>query len=117
MPRKTKSELENLSQLDGRVSTPTPTRLDVIMGESITAKYGGLNEEQYISKIEDMSKNELESHAHAIGVMIVDDIIRLRKNLIKEYRAHVSSADFPVQNGKAPTKLDPAALKILREGA
>ncbi|MEK6883463.1 MAG: hypothetical protein AABY22_27800 [Nanoarchaeota archaeon] len=105
---------KEIHQIHGKVETFQPTTLDQIWGDTGLGKYGTLDEEKYISKLNDMNKADLQKHAVGVGIIPTDGREGLIKKLLKEFRAHVASFRKPIL--KEPTKVSKNALKILSEG-
>lgn len=111
-----KKPLESLSQIHGKEETFEPTTLDQIWGESGNTKYGTTDVNDYVRKLEDMNTTDLQTHAHVIGFVPVDDRVVLMKKLIGEFKKHISG--FRKPTGQLPHARPPSdeVKKILSEG-
>jgi hypothetical protein len=94
-----------------------PTLLEQVWGYNELSKYGTLDETEYVTKLADMNRSDLENHARTLGVVVVESTARLRDKLIGEFRQYTSLLHKPapaehLKGGKP----DAAALKILAEG-
>ena len=110
-----KPSLDELSQSHGKEEGTQPTSLDQIWGDTGVSKFGTLDETEYQSKLEEMNKSDLQTHATKVGLVPVDDVNLLKKRLSKEFTKHVSSFRTPQQT-QGVKKLSKSALKILGEG-
>lgn len=109
-------KLDNLSQTHGKSDDFTPTTLDQIWGDDGTSKYGTLNEEEYLKKLEGMTKSDIYLHASKLGIVPVDDRGRLEKTLLNDFRKHVAKFKMPSQIDDAHEKLPKNIREILEEG-
>jgi hypothetical protein len=116
MPRKPK--LEELLQTDGELQSAEfiPTTLDQIMGDTGIGKYGTMNESDYEQKLTEMNKSDLYAHASQVGIMPIDSRDRLVKNLLRQFKNHVTSFRRPKMTipGLKPISAD--VMKIIAEG-
>lgn len=110
-----RKKLENMSQTHGKTETFKPTTLDQIWGDTGNSKYGTLNEEEYESQLNEMNKSDLQTHATKIGLVPIDDRVRLTKRLLSEFRVHVASYKRPEFKQSNP-KISKEVAKILAEG-
>lgn len=69
------------------------------MGEDVRDKFGTSDEEDYHRKICAMSRREIFYHASQLGVPLNESLLRLRKNLLAEFRKHVSTFKVPKNAG------------------
>ena len=111
-----KKSLESLSQIHGKEEKFKPTTLDQVWGESGNTKYGTTDVNDYIRKLEDMNTTDLQTHAHVIGFVPVDDRVTLMKKLIGEFKKHISGFQKPTD--QLPHNRPPSdeVKKILSEG-
>lgn len=107
---------KKLTEINGREETYQPQTLAQIWGETGREKYGTLDLEEYRQQLESMTRSDMEEHARVVGIGIVDGKVRLRDNLIKEFKNHVAMARKPVEVKKVPSKPSAAALKVMSEG-
>jgi len=92
---------------------------DQILGDTGINKYGTFDQEEYENKITDMNKSDLQTHALKLGVPPIDDVPRLRKNLMTEFRKHLSIFRTPTAiKGRtiSESTLPKEVLKIMAEG-
>jgi len=111
-----KKPLEALSQTHGKEEKFQPTTLDQVWGESGNTKYGTTDVNAYIRKLEDMNTTDLQTHAHVIGFMPVDDRVTLTKKLIGEFKKHVSGFRKPQSQPLTVRPPSDEVKKILSEG-
>jgi len=114
MPKKkTKNQLESLSQTHGKVERPLT--LDQVWGDDGTRKYGTLNVEEYSKYLESLNKSDMQAHAIKIGLVPIDNRENLVKRLTTEFNKYVSqfTPRPDINNGK---KLSKSARDILSEG-
>ena len=97
-PQKKGKTLESLSQTHGKVEKFQPTTLDQVWGESGNTKYGTTDVNDYIRRLEDMNTTDLQTHAHVIGFVPLDDRVTLVKKLVSEFKKHVSSFGKPLSH-------------------
>ncbi len=111
-----KKKLEELSQSHGMEQKFEPSTLEQIWGDEGTNKYGTLDEEVYLEKINEMNKTDLWSHASKLGLVPIDNTNLLKKTLLSEFRKHVNSYKRPTEIKADEVKLTKEVLKILAEG-
>jgi len=93
--QKTKKPLESLSQTHGKEEKFKPTTLDQVWGESSNTRYGTTDVNEYIRKLDNMNTTDLQTHAHVIGFVPLDDRVTLIKKLVSEFKKHCSSFQKP----------------------
>ena len=86
MARKKKKSIDNLSQAHGKEEKTQPTTLDQIWGDTGMTRYGHQNEEKYKQSLKEMTKSDIQAHAHFIGLVPVDNREQLEKRLVSEFR-------------------------------
>lgn len=111
-----KKSLESLSQIHGKEETYEATTLDQIWGESGNTKYGTTDVNDYVRKLEDMNTTDLQTHAHVIGFVPVDDRVTLMKKLIGEFKKHISGFQKPTDQPPHARPPSDEVKKILSEG-
>ena len=122
MPRKNKNvkKVEDMSQAHGKVEKPVYSTLDQIWGDSGIQKYGTFDENEYLSKIKDMTKSDIQAHANRMGLIPIDNRAELEKRLLKEFVYHKIkyTAKVPenIQMNNIEGNLSPEIKKILSEG-
>jgi hypothetical protein len=119
-PEARKKSLGSLSQTHGKQEKFQPTTLDQVWGESGNTKYGTTDVNDYIRKLDGMNTTDLQTHAHVIGFVPVDDRVTLVKKLLGEFRKHISSFKKPTNppNTKLciSENIPPDVKKTLSEG-
>lgn len=93
-----------------------PTLLEQVWGADNMSKYGTLEEEDYLSKLGNMTRSDLEAHARQMGVVIVEHTPRLREKLLSEFRGYASLVRKPAAPIVPNSKINDAAQKVLAEG-
>jgi|WetSurMetagenome_2_1015567.scaffolds.fasta_scaffold539404_2 hypothetical protein len=96
--------------------TFAPTLLEQVWGSTDLSRYGTLNEPEYITQVESMTRADLETHARKMGVVVVENSLRLRDKLISEFRNYICQLQQKPAITKSNTKVSDAALKVLAEG-
>lgn len=94
-----------------------PQLLEQVWGSDNLSKYGTLDIDEYNDRLDNMTRADLETHARAVGVIIVEHTPRLREKLIHEFNSFVSLVQKP-ENPKSygKIKITPEAQKVLNEG-
>jgi hypothetical protein len=92
------------------------TLLEQIWGTDTLSRYGTLDEQEYIHRIDNMTRADLEAHARQMGVVIVENSLRLKDKLIGEFKNYLALTRKPVNQNYPQTKISEAAKKILSEG-
>jgi hypothetical protein len=104
-------------EANGAVETFRPTMIEQVWGGyNELARYGTMDESEYVSRLRDMNRSELESHARKHGVMIVESSERLRDKLLREFNSYKLSLRLPEPPKAGVTSVSAEALKILAEG-
>jgi len=115
-----KAPLESLSQVHGKEEKFEPTTLDQVWGESGNTKYGTTDINDYVRKLDGMNTTDLQTHAHVIGFVPVDDRVTLIKKLVGEFKKHVSSfqkpANQPNPNQNISKDVPDSVKRTLAEG-
>ena len=115
--RKKSAKLNEMSQAHGKAENFQPTTLDQIWGDTGLSKYGTLDENEYKTKLDDMSKSDIYAHAASLGIVPVDNRDLLVRTLMKEFLKFSSAYKRPTQDAKnSPQDIPPEVLKILSEG-
>jgi hypothetical protein len=106
--------LENKEQIDGRkIETVIPsTRLDVLLGADGMGKYGTLDKNEYVSKLESFNTAELRNHAIHAGLIPIADISRLKKQLLVEFDKYILAYKSPTKYNKIEVSEDKRALGL-----
>tara|TARA_B100001123_G_C15273729_1_gene1011312 strand:+ start:444 stop:836 length:393 start_codon:yes stop_codon:yes gene_type:complete len=114
--KKTKKPLESLSQTHGKEEKYQPTTLDQIWGDKGNTKYGTTDVNDYIKQLDAMNTSDLQTHAHKMGLIPVDDRVTITKKLIYEFKRYISGYRkpdiVPPKNSEPSSELK----KILGEG-
>jgi hypothetical protein len=118
--QKAKKPLESLSQTHGKEEKFKPTTLDQVWGESGNTKYGTTDVNEYIRKLDDLNTTDLQTHAHVMGFVPLDDRVTLIKKLVSEFKKHCSSfkkpTSIPENSPLASNDLPASVKKTLSEG-
>tara|TARA_Y100000588_G_C13946352_1_gene792303 strand:- start:268 stop:654 length:387 start_codon:yes stop_codon:yes gene_type:complete len=114
--KQAKKPLESLSQTHGKEEKFQPTTLDQVWGESGNTKYGTTDVNDYVRKLENLNTTDLQTHAHTMGFVPIDDRVTLIKKLVGEFKKHISSFSKPTHPASPPAELSDAAKKTLSEG-
>jgi homoserine acetyltransferase len=112
------NKLKEMKQTHGVVEKrdiSTYRNLDDILGNTGTSKYGTLDENEYVAKIQAMNKSDLQAHAVETASLIpIDDREQLENRLIREFKIHAIQYTAPrpqVRNLIASTPKQKAKLK------
>lgn len=132
-PRKPRTKLKDMEQLDGKLYTDEatdpveepaqaiaahkPRTLDEIMGIEPTSKYKITNTEEYEAFLRDLNGTDLAREAEKVGVVHHHDLVRTRKILVAEHARYFNTR----VGGQSRTTNDlnsvsPEVRKILAEG-
>jgi len=115
-----KSKLDGMTQTHGKEVKEDyePTTLAQVWGDDGTGKYRTLDESQYQKYLDDLNRSDLQSHAHRIGLLPIDDTRMLKDRLLREFRGHVASYRKPRSSHQDQhiSELSDTARKILSEG-
>ncbi len=114
--RKKAEKLTDISQAHGKEEKVQPTTLDQIWGDDGLSKYGTLCDQEYKTKLDDMSKSDIFAHAASIGIIPVDNRDLLTRTLLKEFLKFSSAYKKPIEDKKDIPNISPEVLKILSEG-
>lgn len=114
MSRKKKNVIETHGKVEAEKFEPT--LLEQVWGVDNLSRYGTLNEQEYQTRLEGMTRADLEAHARQVGVIIVEYSPRLRDKLIAEFRNYVALVQKPVTAVHPATRISDAAMKVLAEG-
>lgn len=93
-----------------------PTLLEQVWGRADISRYGTLVEEDYTKRIHNMTRADLEAHARQMGIVIVENTMRLRDKLLSEFRQYAASITKPLQAPRPITSISEQAMKVLAEG-
>ncbi len=111
---------KDLTQVHGMaepVGEYQPSTLDQILGDTGLAKYKTLNENEYLSSIDNMLKTELRSHAISVGLLPIDNFEMLKSRLLREFRKYACKYKRPLENQNEKNfNLSEEAKRILAEG-
>ena len=114
-----KNKLNNLNQTHGKSEDleVQPMTLDQIWGDTGMTRYGHQDEEKYKQSLKEMTKSDIQAHAHFIGLVPVDNREQLEKRLVSEFRKYISGFVKPSATGnQTHPKISEEGLRILREG-
>ncbi len=102
-------------EVTGKEETFVPTRLEQIWGGfNELALYGTKNEFEYTKQVENMSRQELETHASRVGIVPSESTERLRSLLIREFQIYNQTLYKPVLKNTTPDKI-PDNIKAILE--
>ena len=75
---------------------------------------------EYIRKLEEMNTTDLQTHAHVMGFVPLDDRVTLMKKLISEFKKHCSSftkpTSLPSNNSMISDEIPQNVKRTLSEG-
>ena len=110
-------KLDDLNQVDGKSEKKIePSTLDQVWGDDGMSKYKTLDVKTYDQVVDGMSKADLKNEAIRVGLLPVDNSEQLKIRLLREFSAHVSSYNRPVDSSRPKLEASDEALKILGEG-
>ena len=109
-------KLKKMSQTHGKEEKFEPTTLDQIWGDTGAARYGTMDEQEYLTRLSTMHVSDLRIHAGDLGLIPVDDRTLLEKRLLSEFRKHVNQYRMPLDQGGGPEEIPENVRKILEEG-
>ena len=111
-----KKTLKSLSQTHGKDEKYEATTLDQIWGDTGSTKYGTTDVNEYVRKLDSMNTSDLQTHAHKIGLIPVDDRVTITRKLVYEFKRYVSGYTKPDQISKPNAPVSKSVIKILDEG-
>ena len=109
-----RKKLQKMKVADGKVHTEGNfSSLDQMLGITPENQLSVASIEEYESKLREMSKYELESHAIKLAVIPRDDRDFLIKQLLREYSLSTARYKGSFVQSKVKSKLSDAELKKL----
>lgn len=116
-PKKDNKDAKKMMQTHAKEERFEPTTLDQIWGDTGNTRYGTMKEEDYLYKLQEMNKSDLQTHANTMGIVPVDDREILTKKLLQEFKKYVSGFKKPSQSqiNNIPN-VSKEVAKILAEG-
>ena len=63
-----------------------------------------------------MTKSDIQSHAHFVGIIPIDNREQLEKRLVMEFQKYACSFSKPSTTQKSHPEISDEGLRILREG-
>ena len=116
MPKKP-TKLSALKQTHGKEANSFEiTSLDQIWGSGDNTKFGTTSESEFIGKLQDMTRADLENFARKHGSIIVESSERIRAELLKVFRNYVSLLQKPTTKPVGKQLVSPEVQRILNEG-
>lgn len=114
--RASSRKVSDLHQTHGKVEEFEPSTLDQVWGDDGFTVYKTLNEKEYLEKLDEMAKVDLQAHATKVGLIPTDNVMLLREKLLKEFRRHVSLYRRPKATKEKQINLSKEVKDILGEG-
>tara|TARA_B100000287_G_scaffold259395_1_gene243965 strand:- start:1845 stop:2237 length:393 start_codon:yes stop_codon:yes gene_type:complete len=114
--KKDKKPLQSLSQTHGKEEKFQATTLDQVWGDTGNTRYGTTDVNEYVRKLEDMNTSDLQTHAHKMGLIPVDDRVTVTKKLISEFKRYISAYRKPNAPAPKSSPVSDEVKKILKEG-
>ncbi len=111
-----KPKKEEMQQTHAKEEKFQPTTLDQVWGDTGMTKYGHLDQPKYEQEIKEMTKADIQAHAHFIGLIPVDNREQLEKRLVMEFKKYSSSFVKPSTTQESHPEISEEGLRILREG-
>jgi hypothetical protein len=118
MAKKTSKEIMNeYIEVDGKISSNNPTSLEQIWGYDGLSKYGTMNEDEYLARINDMMTVDLQNHARDVGLRPDVEPRILKDRLLTEFRRHIGQFRSVASKKLVKPKPIPSKIqRILKEG-
>ncbi len=93
------TKLSELDQTDGRMidKDVASTKLEVLLGADGMGKYGTLDKEEYLKKINSFNTAELRNHSIHAGLIPISDVNRLKKQLLIEFEKYALAFTAPTK--------------------
>ena len=93
------TKLSDLNQADGKLIEQNvgSTKLEVLLGADGLGKYGTLDKNEYINKLESFNTAEIRDHAIHAGLIPISDITRLKRQLLVEFDKYALSYKSPTK--------------------
>ena len=116
-PSADKPKKEEMQQTHAKEEKFEPTTLDQVWGDTGMTKYGHLDQEKYEKSLKEMTKSDMQSEAHRVGIIPIDNREQLERRLVLEFQKYSTAFIKPstVKNQTHP-QISEEGLKILREG-
>lgn len=114
-----KTPIRGLSQTNGKIipeKPELPRTMDELFGVDGLSKYKTFNQDVYEAQLREMTKSDLQAHAHKLNIAPIDDTPRLKKILLAEFvkhRSQYAKMPKPTNNAKEVT---PEVRRIMAEG-
>lgn len=109
------SNKKQLIETNGREESFEPTNLEQIMGFNELNRYNTLDASVYEMNLSEMNGVDLQDEARRVGAMILEDPVRLRNSLKKEFEGYIASLHRPRIKSK-PIVITKEVADILKEG-
>ena len=111
-----KAKKQEMQQTHAKEEKFQPTTLDQIWGDTGLTKYGHLDQAKYEQELKAMTKSDIQSHAHFVGIIPIDNREQLEKRLVMEFQKYACSFAKPSTTQKSHPEISEEGLRILREG-
>ncbi|MEK6880997.1 MAG: hypothetical protein AABY22_15370 [Nanoarchaeota archaeon] len=108
--------MKNKKQIDGKLETTEPSSLSQLWGETGLEKYKTFNIDEYTTQINGLNKSDLDSHAHGLGLIPVENRQLLVKRLLDAFRQHIGQFRRPKSSTKGVKLPNKKVMDILAEG-
>jgi len=115
-PEKAKVTKKVMTQTHAKEEKFQPSTLDQVWGDTGNTKYGTMDEEKYLNKLQEMNKSDLQAHANRVGMIPIGDRGVLTKKLMSEFKKYVSGFKKPDTAINPPPTISKEAARVLSEG-
>ena len=112
----TKKKMKEMTQTHAKEEKFQPSTLDQVWGDTGNTRYGTMDEEKYLNKLQEMNRSDLQAHASRVGMIPIADRGVLTKKLMSEFRKYVSGFRKPNTVINPPPTLSKEAARVLSEG-
>lgn len=111
-----KKKVKEMTQTHAKEEKFQPSTLDQVWGDTGNTKYGTMDEEKYLNKLQEMNKSDLQAHANRVGMIPIADRGVLTKKLVSEFKKYVSGFRKPDTTINPPPAISKEAARVLSEG-
>ena len=110
-----------LIEANGKIESATPKTQPMMLeqvwgGYNELARYNTTDAREYESKLNEMTRSDLENHARKLGVMVCESSLRLKDKLRQEFSNYITTIRRPYEDPKKPIIATDEVRKILAEG-
>lgn len=115
-------KIEELKETHGKEEGGQLTTLEQIWGYNELGRYNTKDSTVYATLLDDMNRPELERHARLVGVIILEDSVRLKESLKRAFANYFLLLNKPQRTNTGAVsstsnpEVSPEVRRILAEG-